>query len=100
MNRIAVAKELVRLANLLAAKTHPQILDNSAENKRLWLAIEDMVPDITEEMEKGEDNKANEMVDAKAKEMAKKFARYFSGTNLELKTLIWEYIWEEHQNAV
>jgi len=101
MNRIAVAKELVKLAKALASKTHPKILDNESENKKLWMAIEDMVPDITEEIEEsGESNKAEEMVDAKSKELARKFARYFSGTNVELERMIWEYIWEEHQNAI
>jgi hypothetical protein len=101
MNRIAVAKELVKLAKALASKTHPKILDNESENKKLWMAIEDMVPDITEEIEEsGENNKAEEMVDAKSKELARKFARHFSGTNVELEKMIWEYIWEEHQNAI
>jgi len=101
MNRIVIASLILKIAKELVAKTHPKILDNESENKKLWMAIEDMVPDITEEIEEsGENNKAEEMVDAKSKELARKFARHFSGTNVELERMIWEYIWEEHQNAI
>jgi hypothetical protein len=104
MNREAVARKLVKIAEGLVSKTYPKILADDRENRKIWLEIEDAAHAIVEKQEaEGMDESGviyERQVRQEAERLAMKYGpRAIEKNHRELINLIVEYIWEAYHHG-
>ena len=91
MDKMIVAKELVKIAKGLVSKTYPVLLDDPVKNRQIWRDIEDVAEDVSEELTE-EGVMSNSVFAEKAKQLAKKYGK---GQDLDFVFMVKDFLAEE-----